>query len=181
MKRCPSCEQTYDDDALSFCPADGTRLEIQKSSSMDLQATIMAPPPPSPPPLSQSFTPDSLTGYETNVTPNASTFEPTPQPPTQTPSWESIPTATPPQQQFTAPPAPAAAAARDAKRPKPMAAYITIGASILIAGFLLFVWLIGLIAGIGGNLIHLLLVLALLIGFIGIAVGIFLLVMNKRQ
>jgi hypothetical protein len=177
MKRCPSCEQTYDDDALSFCPTDGTRLEIQKTSSMDLQATIMAPPPPSPPPMSESFTPDSLTGYETNVSPNASTFEPTPPPPVQTPSWESIPTTTPPQQ-FTAPPAPAAA---DAKRPKPMAAYITIGASILIAGFLLFVWLIGAILGVGGSLIHLLLVLALLIGFIGIAVGIFLLVMSKRQ
>ena len=61
-----------------------------------------------------------------------------------------------------------------------MAAYITIGASILIAGFLLFVWLIGLILG-AGSLIHLLLVLELLIGFIGIAVGIFLLVMGKRQ
>ena len=178
MKRCPSCEQTYDDDALSFCPADGTRLELQKTSSMDLQATIMAPPPPGPPPMSQPFTPDSLTGYETNVEPSLSTFEPTP-PPVQTPSWESIPTTTPPQQQqFTAPPAPATG---DARRPKPMAAYITIGASILIAGFLLFVWLIGAIAGIGGSLIHLLLVLALLIGFIGIAVGIFLLVMNKRQ
>jgi hypothetical protein len=175
MKRCPSCEQTYDDDALSFCPADGTRLETQKTSSMDLQATIMAPPPPSPPPMSQSFTPDSLTGYETNVEPSPYTFEPTP-PPVQTPSWESIPTTPPQQQQFTAPPA-----GGEARRPKPMAAYITIGASILIAVFLLFVWLIGAIAGIGGSLIHLLLVLALLIGFIGLAVGIFLLVMSKRQ
>lgn len=174
MKRCPSCEQTYDDDALSYCPADGTRLETEKTSSVNLQATIMAPPPPSPPPMSQSFTPESLTGYETNIAPNASTFEPTP-PPVQTPSWESIPTTTPPQQ-FTAPSAPSG----DARRPKPMAAYITIGASILIAGFLLFVWLIGVILGIGGSLIHLLLVLALLIGFIGIAVGIFLLVMSKR-
>ena len=176
MKRCPSCEQTYDDDALSFCPADGTRLETEKAPSMNLQATIMAPPPPSPPPMSQSFTPDSLTGYETNIAPEASTFEPTPPPPMQSPSWEAIPSTTPPPQ-FTGQLAPAA---EESRRPKPMAAYITIGASILIAGFLLFVWLIGAILGVGGSLIHLLLVLALLIGFIGIAVGIFLLVMSKR-
>jgi hypothetical protein len=178
MKQCPSCQQSYDDDALSFCPADGTRLVAERSSSMDLQATIMAPPPPSPPPLSQSFSPESLSGYETNATPSApisaSSFETT-TPPTQTPSWDSIAPSAPPQQssQFTPP-------SQTNAKPKPMAAYITIGASILIAGFLLFVWLIGAIAGIGGSLIHLVLVLALLIGFIGIAVGIFLLVMNKR-
>ena len=176
MKQCPSCQQSYDDDALSFCPADGTRLVAERGSSMDLQATIMAPPPASPPPLSPSFNSEPLTGYETNVTPqpvSAPSFETT-TPPMQTPSWDSMaPSAPPSSSQFT-PPAQAAA------KPKPLAAYITIGASIVIAGFLFLVWLIGAIAGIGGSLIHLVLVLALLVGFIGIAVGIFLLVMGKR-
>lgn len=47
MKRCPSCERTYTDDALSFCPNDGTPLEAftQQSSGFDPQATIMATPP----------------------------------------------------------------------------------------------------------------------------------------
>ena len=173
MKQCPSCQQSYDDDTLSFCPADGTRLVAERSSSMDLQATIMAPPPP----LSQSFSPEPLTGYETNVTPSEpvspSSFETT-TPPRQTPSWDSIAPPAPQQSSQFTPPVQAAG------KPKPMVAYITIGASIVIAGFLFFVWLIGVIAGIGGALIHLLLVLALLVGFIGIAVGIFLLVMNKR-
>jgi hypothetical protein len=171
MKRCPSCQQTYTDDALSFCPADGTRLVGEKSSTPDLQATIMAPPPSTPPPLSQSFSPEPMSGYETNATPSALDFQ-TSTPPAQTPSWESIPSTS---QQF-ATPAPA-----EAQRPKPLAAYITIGASVVIAGFLLFVWLIGLVAGIGGSLIHLLLLLALLIGFVGIAAGIFMLVTSKRQ
>jgi hypothetical protein len=169
MKRCTSCQQTYTDDALSFCPADGTRLVSEKSSTPDLQATIMAPPPSAPPPLSQSFVPDAPTGYETTP-PSTSDFQ-TPAPPMQTPSWESIPSVN---QQFAPP-------AQDTKQSKPMAAYITIGASIVVAGFLLLIWLIGLIAGIGGSLIHLLFVLALLVGFIGIAAGVFMLVTSKKH
>jgi hypothetical protein len=140
---------------------------------MDLQATIMAPPPSTPLPLSQSYEPEPLSGYETNVSSSPSGFETT-TPPAQTPSWESIPgAASTPQQQVAAP-------EQGAKRPKPMVAYITIGAAIVIAGFLLFVWLIGLIAGVGGSLIHLLFLLALLIGFIGIAAGVAMLVMGKK-
>jgi hypothetical protein len=46
MKRCPTCERTYTDDALSFCPSDGTPLVGDApSSSFDPQATIMASPP----------------------------------------------------------------------------------------------------------------------------------------
>jgi len=178
MKRCPSCQQTYDDDALSYCPADGTRLESQRAAApaTDLQATIMAPPPPlSPPPMSESFgaAEQPLSGYETNVTPSSSGFD-TSTPPVATPSWDSIPSAASQQQSFTAPPAP------DGAKRKPMIAYITIGAAILIAGFLLLIWLIGVILGAGG-LIHLLFLLALLIGFVGIAIGVFLLVAGKKQ
>lgn len=46
MKRCPSCERTYTDDALSFCPNDGTPLITDAPpASFDPQATIMASPP----------------------------------------------------------------------------------------------------------------------------------------
>lgn len=178
MKRCPSCQQTYEDDALSYCPADGTRLESERPAARatDLQATIMAPPPPSPPPMSESFgaSEQPLSGYETNVTPSSSGFD-TSTPPIATPSWESIPSAAPQQQSFTAPPAP-----DGAKRPKPIVAYITIGAALVIAGFLLFIWLIGVILG-AGSLIHLLLLLALLLGFLGIAAGVYMLVAGKKQ
>jgi rRNA maturation protein Nop10 len=45
MKRCPTCNQTYTDEALSFCPNDGTPLMSSAPSSYNPQATIMAPPP----------------------------------------------------------------------------------------------------------------------------------------
>ena len=58
MKRCPSCNRSFDDESLGFCPHDGTGLEMAASSApVELQATMMAPPPsiggssfPSPPP-----------------------------------------------------------------------------------------------------------------------------------
>jgi hypothetical protein len=43
MKRCPACNQTYADDALTFCTNDGTVLTRDRSSSFD--ATIISPPP----------------------------------------------------------------------------------------------------------------------------------------
>ena len=173
MKRCPSCHQTYDEDALSFCPADGTRLEGEKSPSMDLQATIMAPPPPpTSPPVSQSFASEPLTGYETNISPSQPSFETT-TPPMQTPSWETLPGAT------STPPQPAAPSGQQGAQRKPMVAYITIAAAIVIAAFLLLLWLIGVIAG-AGSLIHLLLVLGLLIGFLGIVGGAAMLFMGKK-
>lgn len=45
MKRCPTCDQTYTDDALSFCINDGTALVGDRPSSYNPQATIMSPPP----------------------------------------------------------------------------------------------------------------------------------------
>jgi len=45
MKRCPNCQRTYTDDALSFCPNDGTPLITDTPPSFDPQATIMATPP----------------------------------------------------------------------------------------------------------------------------------------
>lgn len=76
MKRCPSCQRTYEDDSQSFCMNDGTPLEtVAPPSSLD--KTIMsgslggAPVPPQ-----QSFSP----------TPGA------PQGEWATPSWSPNPT-----------------------------------------------------------------------------------------
>ncbi|HEY3028229.1 MAG TPA: DUF4190 domain-containing protein [Pyrinomonadaceae bacterium] len=48
MKRCPLCSRTYEDNALSFCLADGSALindEPATPSSFPPQPTIPAPPP----------------------------------------------------------------------------------------------------------------------------------------
>lgn len=53
MKRCPKCNQTFDEGWLSFCTADGTALiEDSAASSSEPPPTIMssAPPPFSNPP-----------------------------------------------------------------------------------------------------------------------------------
>jgi hypothetical protein len=50
MKRCPTCDSTYTDETLSFCPNDGTPLQQSaepSTPSYDPMATIMAPPPSS--------------------------------------------------------------------------------------------------------------------------------------
>ena len=46
MKRCPTCNQTFDEGWLSFCTNDGTTLVEDSPSPPDLMKTIMAPPPP---------------------------------------------------------------------------------------------------------------------------------------
>lgn len=47
MKRCPSCQQTYADDALSFCLNDGSRLVPVEPQSSDSVPTLVGvfPPP----------------------------------------------------------------------------------------------------------------------------------------
>lgn len=63
MKRCPSCQRTYPDDAPAFCVNDGTRLVDEASTpAYDPQKTMMAsaPPPysnPIPPLNNQPFPP----------------------------------------------------------------------------------------------------------------------------
>lgn len=57
MKRCPTCNRTYEDDALSFCPSDGSSLvkdEPAAPASFDPQATILATPP------ANTYTPPSF-------------------------------------------------------------------------------------------------------------------------
>ena len=58
---------------------------------------------------------------------------------------------------------------------------IVLGGSIAAAAFLLIIWLIGFLVHIGGALIHLLLVLAMVLGFLGGIVGIVLLIVGKKS
>ena len=46
MKRCPTCNKTFDEEWLSFCTQDGTTLIDVETASADLIDTIMAPRPP---------------------------------------------------------------------------------------------------------------------------------------
>lgn len=53
--RCPSCNQTYTDETLSFCPNDGTPLVKDAAAQpYDPQATMIAQPPPNYPPQQPS-------------------------------------------------------------------------------------------------------------------------------
>ena len=49
MKRCPTCNRTFDEDWLAFCTQDGTTLVEEPSSRpSEPPATILAPPPAPP-------------------------------------------------------------------------------------------------------------------------------------
>ena len=49
MKRCPTCNRTFDEDWLAFCTQDGTTLVEETASQPSEPApTILAPPPPPP-------------------------------------------------------------------------------------------------------------------------------------
>jgi TolB-like protein/Flp pilus assembly protein TadD len=45
MKRCPTCERTYTDDALKFCRHDGALLVSHSASLLDSQPTLLKLPP----------------------------------------------------------------------------------------------------------------------------------------
>jgi rRNA maturation protein Nop10 len=87
MKRCPSCERTYTEDALSFCPNDGTPLVTDTPSSFDPQATIMATPPKVSGPFDQ---PSGPTDWPSQPPPAANDWS-TPQPPAQQSNWGDTP------------------------------------------------------------------------------------------
>lgn len=93
MKRCPTCQQTFDD-SQSFCANDGTRLineEEEAAPDFDPMATIMSPPPPRTgdikPPPSQNFTDQQH--YTDQPPPAASSWmdPPAQTPLTPSPSW----------------------------------------------------------------------------------------------
>lgn len=99
MKRCPTCQRTYPDDAPGFCVNDGARLVTEEAEPYDPQKTMLAsaPPPPQqypeqspqpnyPPPLQQAPAP------QPPAPPQPAPQQPMP----QQPAW---PTPPPPQQQ----------------------------------------------------------------------------------
>src|SRR5260370_27429929 len=45
MKRCPSCNETFSEDWLSFCTKDGTTLIEDAGSASEPPPTILASPP----------------------------------------------------------------------------------------------------------------------------------------
>jgi Domain of unknown function (DUF4190) len=47
MKRCPTCNRTFEEDWLAFCTQDGTTLVDDQPSRSEPPPTIMAPGPPS--------------------------------------------------------------------------------------------------------------------------------------
>ena len=46
MKRCPNCNQTFEEDWLSFCTQDGTTLMDEPAASNEPPPTVMASLPP---------------------------------------------------------------------------------------------------------------------------------------
>ena len=49
MKRCPTCNRTFEEDWLAFCTQDGaTLLEESPAKANEPPPTILAPPPPPP-------------------------------------------------------------------------------------------------------------------------------------
>jgi len=68
MKRCPTCNQTFDEEWLSFCTQDGTTLVEEATVSNEPPPTILAPPQA-----------DASAGLPTWVTPSAELSPSSPQ------------------------------------------------------------------------------------------------------
>jgi hypothetical protein len=79
MKRCPNCNQTFEEDWLSFCTQDGATLIDEPVGSTEPPPTIMASAPP------QVSLPNE--GAKWNLPP----AHPQWQPPPVTPSWQPPP------------------------------------------------------------------------------------------
>ncbi|HYH85387.1 MAG TPA: hypothetical protein VEX60_07885 [Pyrinomonadaceae bacterium] len=58
---------------------------------------------------------------------------------------------------------------------------IVLVGSLVLSGLMLLGWLAGLVAGIGGGLIHLLLVATILLAPAGVVAGALLIVLGKRR
>src|SRR5215475_13410717 len=82
MKRCPQCNRTYTDDALSFCLDDGSPLvSASAPSSFDPNATVQYP-------SSRETTPQPTIAYPGQI-------PPTLPPPAAPPQWSPMPPAAP--------------------------------------------------------------------------------------
>src|SRR5947209_6523690 len=87
MKRCPTCNRTFED-TQTFCSEDGTRLEEEREREFDPMATIMSIPPPPihqseplptpPPPPQQQFGTGPMPGYQPPTPPPSPAPTPSP-------------------------------------------------------------------------------------------------------
>jgi hypothetical protein len=122
MKRCPSCQQTFPDDAPDYCSNDGMRLVDEEAASFDPDKTVMAsglrggPPltasPPQPPPA-PAAPPQPTPPPQQYQSPNA--------PPEMKPAeqWPPSPSGDLPPQQWQAPGAQPAQAGWSPQPPTP--------------------------------------------------------------
>jgi hypothetical protein len=106
MKRCPTCQHTYEDDSQKFCANDGTPLVSDGAPAFDPEATVMsiprplleeqppAPAQPSQPP--QYYNPDAGPSYQPEQNVHQSYAPTPPSTPAAPPAW---PPAQPQQQQ----------------------------------------------------------------------------------
>jgi len=75
VKRCPTCNRSFDDDTLSFCLEDGTPLIRDSVSRADSQETLVSPSPPVAPPARSALPPTQTYGQlPGKETVNASQF-----------------------------------------------------------------------------------------------------------
>ena len=77
MKRCPNCNQTFDEEWLSFCTQDGTTLIDEATASDAPPPTVLSPPPA-----------DAAAAPPTWVTPSADL-------PPSAPQWQPLQAAAP--------------------------------------------------------------------------------------
>lgn len=83
MQRCPTCNNTYVDNSLSFCLSDGTALVPDRSDSYDPAKTLLSPTPA---PTSSPLPPTQVAG---GGKPNSN--QPYQQPWPQSPGWTPPP------------------------------------------------------------------------------------------
>src|SRR5260221_11712912 len=82
MKRCPQCNRTYTDDALSFCLDDGSPLLSASGPMSDPGATVQYPQP-------RDTSPQATIAF------NPGQAAPPPPPPAPPPSWNPMPPSAP--------------------------------------------------------------------------------------
>ena len=140
MKRCPSCQRTYDDKSQSFCLTDGTRLVDAGGQAYD--KTLVAQPPPAPQPeASPHYRPQPQAA--SHYSPQANQSPSWPQqgaPATPNPGWEAVQPQSP--YQGSAPSdARVAAAAQGRRRGLGIAALLLGILSIQNTLFIYFFWI----------------------------------------
>lgn len=125
MKRCPTCNKLFSDEALQFCSDDGTILEPDSgpASAPDLMATMMSPGGFNPPyvPPSSGSSPGSSPGSFGGEIPGSAPIAP--------PSWEQ------PQPAWQSPSAPGSNANSAAPQNLYALGSMILGILSLIVGF----------------------------------------------